>query len=85
MWTPDAYEGAPTPVTAFMAAATKAAALVVLLRVVVTAFPQQEHLWTWSLAAIAVASLAIGNVAALFQPASSGCSPTRPSRTRASC
>jgi NADH-quinone oxidoreductase subunit N len=67
MWTPDAYEGAPTPVTAFMAAATKTAALVALLRIVVTAFPQQEHLWTWALAGIAVASLAIGNVAALFQ------------------
>ena len=39
MWTPDVYEGAPTPVTAFMAAATKAAALVVMLRVLVTAFP----------------------------------------------
>ena len=67
MWTPDAYEGAPTSVTAFMAAATKTAALVLLLRVVTTAFPQQEHLWTWALGGIAVASLAIGNVAALFQ------------------
>ena len=67
MWTPDAYEGAPSSVTAFMAAATKTAALVLLLRVVVTAFPQEQHLWTWALAAIAVASLAIGNVAALFQ------------------
>jgi NADH-quinone oxidoreductase subunit N len=67
MWTPDAYEGAPTPVTAFMAAATKVAALVLLLRLMVTAFPQQEHLWTWALAGIAVASLAVGNVAALYQ------------------
>ena len=67
MWTPDAYEGAPTSVTAFMAAATKVAALVLLLRLVVTAFPQEEHLWTWALAAIATASLAVGNVAALFQ------------------
>ncbi|HSP74230.1 MAG TPA: NADH-quinone oxidoreductase subunit N, partial [Gaiellaceae bacterium] len=67
MWTPDAYEGAPTSVTAFMAAATKTAALVLLLRVVTTAFPQEEHLWTWALGGIAVASLAIGNVAALFQ------------------
>jgi NADH-quinone oxidoreductase subunit N len=67
MWTPDAYEGAPTTITAFMAAATKTAALVALLRVVVTAFPQDEHLWSWALAGIAVASLAIGNVAALFQ------------------
>ncbi|HET7046586.1 MAG TPA: NADH-quinone oxidoreductase subunit N [Gaiellaceae bacterium] len=67
MWTPDAYEGAPSSVTAFMAAATKVAALVLLLRLVVTAFPQEEHLWSWALAAIATASLAIGNVAALFQ------------------
>jgi NADH-quinone oxidoreductase subunit N len=50
-----------------MAAATKTAALVLLLRVVTTAFPGQEHLWTWALGGIAVASLAIGNVAALFQ------------------
>jgi NADH-quinone oxidoreductase subunit N len=67
MWTPDVYEGAPTPVTAFMSAATKAAALPVLYRVLVTAFPQQEHLWTWAVAGIAVASLAVGNVGALFQ------------------
>src|SRR5207248_4590339 len=38
MWTPDVYEGAPTPVTAFMAGATKTVALVVMLRVLVTAF-----------------------------------------------
>ena len=67
MWTPDVYEGAPTPVTAFMAAATKAAALVVMLRVLVTAFPGEAHLWTVALAAIAVCSLVIGNLAALVQ------------------
>jgi NADH-quinone oxidoreductase subunit N len=67
MWTPDVYEGAPTPVTAFMAAATKAAALVVMLRVLVTAFPQEAHLWTVALAVIACISLAIGNLAALVQ------------------
>ncbi len=39
MWTPDAYQGAPTPVTAFMASATKIAALVVTYRVLTTAFP----------------------------------------------
>src|SRR5207342_3952706 len=43
MWTPDVYEGAPTPVTGFMSAATKAVALVVMLRVLVTAFPQEAH------------------------------------------
>jgi NADH-quinone oxidoreductase subunit N len=67
MWTPDVYEGAPTPVTAFMSAATKTVALVVALRVLVTAFPQEAHLWTAALAAIACASLAIGNLAALVQ------------------
>ena len=67
MWTPDVYEGAPTPVTAFMAAATKVAALVLAIRILVTAFPAEEHLWTVALAAIACASLAIGNLAALVQ------------------
>ena len=43
MWTPDVYEGAPTPVTAFMSAATKAAALVLTLRVLVTAFPEEAR------------------------------------------
>jgi NADH-quinone oxidoreductase subunit N len=67
MWTPDVYEGAPTPVTAFMAAATKTAALVVMLRVLVTAFPQNANLWTVAVAVIAVCSLVIGNFAALVQ------------------
>jgi NADH-quinone oxidoreductase subunit N len=67
MWTPDVYEGAPTPVTAFMSAATKVAALVLGLRVLQTAFPQEAHLWTWAVAGIAVASLVIGNLAALVQ------------------
>jgi NADH-quinone oxidoreductase subunit N len=67
MWTPDVYEGAPTAVTAFMAAATKTVALVVMLRVLRTAFPQEAHLWTVAVAVIAVASLAIGNLSALVQ------------------
>ncbi len=67
MWTPDVYEGAPTPVTAFMAAATKVAAFVLAFRLLRTAFPQEEHLWSWAFAGIAVASLAIGNLAALVQ------------------
>ena len=67
MWTPDAYEGAPTPVTAFMAAATKAVALVLVLRVLSLAFPEEEELWTAALAAIACLSLAVGNLAALVQ------------------
>jgi NADH-quinone oxidoreductase subunit N len=67
MWTPDVYEGAPTPVTAFMSAATKTVALVLMLRVLVTAFPQEARLWTVAVAVIAVASLAVGNLAALVQ------------------
>jgi NADH-quinone oxidoreductase subunit N len=67
MWTPDVYEGAPSSVTAFMAAATKTAALVVALRILVTAFPTNDDLWTVAIAVIAVCSLVIGNLAALVQ------------------
>jgi NADH-quinone oxidoreductase subunit N len=66
-WTPDVYEGAPTPVTAFMSAATKATALILMLRVLRVAFPQEAHLWTIVVAVIACASLAVGNLAALVQ------------------
>jgi NADH-quinone oxidoreductase subunit N len=66
-WTPDVYEGAPTPVTAFMSAATKVAAFMLAFRILRTAFPQEEHLWSWALAAIAVTSLVVGNFAALVQ------------------
>jgi NADH-quinone oxidoreductase subunit N len=67
MWTPDVYEGAPTPGTAFISAATKTAALVVTLRVLVTAFQADADVWTIAVAAIAVCSLAVGNLAALVQ------------------
>jgi len=67
MWTPDVYQGAPTSVTAFMAAATKTAALVVALRVLVTAFPDESEIWTIAVAVIACVSLAWGNLAALAQ------------------
>ena len=67
MWTPDVYEGAPTAVTAFMSAATKTAALVLAYRVLQTAFPQEHGFWTATIGAIAVASLAVGNLAALVQ------------------
>jgi len=67
MWTPDVYQGAPTPVTAFMSAATKVAALVLTMRLFVTAFPNEENLWTISLAVIVCISLAWGNLGALVQ------------------
>jgi NADH-quinone oxidoreductase subunit N len=67
MWTPDAYQGAPTPVTAFMSSATKVTALVVTYRLLETAFPGDQHLWRWAIAVIACLSLAWGNIAALVQ------------------
>jgi NADH-quinone oxidoreductase subunit N len=67
MWTPDAYEGAPTPVTAFMSAATKVVALVIALRVLVTAFPRQSDVWEIGLAGIIFACFIAGNLGALRQ------------------
>jgi NADH-quinone oxidoreductase subunit N len=67
MWTPDVYQGAPTPVTAFMSAATKTAAFVLMLRLLNTAFPGESDIWTIALAVIACISLAWGNLAALAQ------------------
>ena len=67
MWTPDVYQGAPTSVTAFMGAATKVAAMALMYRILVTAFPEQSEIWTIAVAVLAVASLAIGNLAAIAQ------------------
>ena len=64
-WTPDVYEGAATPVTGFMAAATKIAAFVVMLRLLTVAFPTEADLWTIALGVLATISLAWGNLAAL--------------------
>jgi NADH-quinone oxidoreductase subunit N len=67
MWTPDVYQGAPTSMTAFMAAATKLVALIVLLRVLTSAFPEEREIWTIALAVLAAVSLAWGNLAAYGQ------------------
>ncbi len=67
MWTPDVYQGAPTSVTAFMGAATKVAGLALMYRILVTAFPEQSEIWTIAVAVLAIASLAIGNLAAIAQ------------------
>ena len=67
MWTPDVYEGAPTAVSGFMAAATKAAAFAALLRVVMQALAPQSDYWQPALAALAILSLAVGNIVALAQ------------------
>ena len=67
MWTPDVYEGAPTTVTAFMATATKAAAFAAFLRIFAGALPDLQPDWQAAIATLAVASIVIGNVAALVQ------------------
>ncbi|HEV7526277.1 MAG TPA: NADH-quinone oxidoreductase subunit N [Acidimicrobiia bacterium] len=67
MWTPDVYQGAPTPVTAFMAAATKAAAFAALLRVFVGAFQIYEVDWRPAVFGLAVLSLLVGSIAAVVQ------------------
>jgi NADH-quinone oxidoreductase subunit N len=66
-WTPDVYEGAPTPVTAFMAVATKVAALAVLLRLFDVAFLEAQSTWGPALAALATITILVGNVGALGQ------------------
>jgi NADH-quinone oxidoreductase subunit N len=66
-WTPDVYEGAPTPVTAFMAVATKAAALGVLLRLFDSALVGSQQDWQPMIAALAAITIVVGNVGALGQ------------------
>ena len=66
-WTPDVYEGAPTPVTAFMAVATKAAAFGVLLRLFDVALIDAATTWGPALAALAVITIVVGNVGAIGQ------------------
>jgi len=66
-WTPDVYEGAPTPITAFMATATKAAAFAVFLRFFDVAAIASEDKWAPLLAALATITIIVGNVGALNQ------------------
>jgi NADH-quinone oxidoreductase subunit N len=66
-WTPDVYEGAPTPVTAFMATATKAAALGVFLRFFDVAGISAQGTWAPAVATIAAITILVGNVGALGQ------------------
>lgn len=67
MWTPDAYEGAPTSVTAFMSAGAKAAGFAALLRVVLSALAELQADWRPILTALAVLTMTVGNVTALLQ------------------
>ncbi|GHC60426.1 NADH-quinone oxidoreductase subunit NuoN [Limoniibacter endophyticus] len=67
MWTPDVYEGAPTPVTAFFAAAPKMAAVALTVRVVMTAFEPIAADWRQIVVFIAIASMLLGSFAAIGQ------------------
>ncbi len=67
MWTPDVYEGAPTPVTAFFAAAPKMAAMALVVRVTMGAFEPIAPDWRQIIVFIAIASMVLGSVAAIGQ------------------
>jgi NADH-quinone oxidoreductase subunit N len=67
VWTPDVYEGAPTPVVALLSTAPKVAAFALLLRVVYEIFPSLHSLWAPLLWIVAVLSMTVGNLAALRQ------------------
>ena len=67
MWTPDVYEGAPTPITAFFAAAPKLAAMALLVRVAIDAFEPATREWQQVLTFIAIASMVLGAFAAIGQ------------------
>jgi NADH-quinone oxidoreductase subunit N len=66
-WTPDVYQGAPTPITTFMAVATKAAAFAIFLRLFDSALGLSQLQWAPALAALATATIVIGNVGAIAQ------------------
>ncbi len=66
-WTPDAYEGAPTPITAFMASVAKVATYAIILRIMVEAFPFVSKEWSLAWAILAALSMIIGNFIALRQ------------------
>lgn len=66
-WTPDVYEGSPTPVVAFLSVGSKAAGFALAIRLLVNAFPMVEEQWHFVLAALAILSMVLGNVVALAQ------------------
>src|SRR6266853_1760156 len=66
-WAPDVYEGAPTPVAAYVSVASKTASFALLLRLFTTVFAPSHQTWIYLIAGIAVASLTWGNLAALTQ------------------
>ena len=67
MWTPDAYEGAPTSITAFMSAGAKAAGFAAVLRLLIQVLGDSREVWVPVLTALAVLTMTVGNVTALLQ------------------
>lgn len=67
MWTPDVYEGAPAPVTAFLSAGPKAASFAIFLRLFLEAFPSLENKWKIIVAWVSFFTMTYGNIAALTQ------------------
>jgi NADH-quinone oxidoreductase subunit N len=67
MWTPDVYEGAPTPITGFFAAAPKVAGIAMFVRATISAFPGITGEWQQILVFVAIASMALGSFAAIGQ------------------
>ena len=67
MWTPDVYEGAPTPITAYLATASKVASLAMVVRAVVVPFPGAFHQWQQIVVVISALSMALGAFAAIGQ------------------
>jgi NADH-quinone oxidoreductase subunit N len=67
MWAPDVYEGAPTPVTAFLSVGSKAASFAMLLRIFVEGLPSMSGDWRMLFEVLAIVTMTIGNVAALTQ------------------
>jgi len=67
MWTPDVYQGAPTPVTAFMAVGPKAAAFAALFRVFTQSLPELDSTWEMVLIVVAVLTMVVGNLGAIMQ------------------
>jgi NADH-quinone oxidoreductase subunit N len=67
MWAPDAYEGAPTPITAYVSVASKAASFALMLRIFLVPLLSVQEAWTPVLGAIALLTMTLGNIAALTQ------------------
>ena len=86
MWAPDVYEGAPTPVTAFLSVGSKAASFAMLLRIFLEGLPSMSADWRLLFEALAIVTMTVGqHRGADADRTSSGCSRTRRSRTPATC